>query len=103
MTLEITGKDTNEFNWHPTTELEEVIQNVRTILTTRRGSVPLDRGFGINTSLIDLPVTVIKSRLTAEVIDAVEKFEPRVRVESVKFLGDSADGVIYPVVKVVMI
>ena len=103
MTLEITGKDTNEFSWQPDTELEEVIQNVRTILTTRRGSVPLDRGFGINTSLIDLPATVIKSRLTAEIIEAVERFEPRVRVESVKFLGDGADGVIYPVVKVVMI
>ena len=103
MMLEIMAKDTNDFSWQPETELEEIIQNVRTILTTRRGSVPLDRSFGIDTALIDLPVTVIKGRLTTEIIEAVERFEPRVEVKEVKFAGDAADGAVYPVVKVVIL
>lgn len=103
MILEIMAKDTNDFSWQPTTEAEEIIQNVRTILTTRRGSVPLDRAFGIDTALIDLPVTAIKGRLTTEIIEAVERFEPRVEVKEVKFVGDAADGAVYPVVKVVIL
>ena len=103
MILEIMAKDTNDFSWQPTTEAEEIIQNVRTILTTRRGSVPLDRAFGIDTVLIDLPVTAIKGRLTKEIIEAVERFEPRVEVKEVKFAGDAAEGAVYPVVKVVIL
>ena len=103
MMLEIMAKDTNDFSWQPATEVEEIIQNVRTILTTRRGSVPLDRAFGIDTALIDLPVTAIKGRLTTEIIEAVERFEPRVEVKEVKFTGDAADGAVYPVVKVVIL
>ncbi len=103
MMLEIMAKDTNDFSWQPETEVEEIIQNVRTILTTRRGSVPLDRSFGIDTALIDLPVTAIKGRLTTEIIEAVERLEPRVEVKEVKFTGDAADGAVYPVVKVVIL
>ena len=103
MMLEIMAKDTNDFSWQPETEVEEIIQNVRTILTTRRGSVPLDRSFGIDTALIDLPVTAIKGRLTTEIIEAVERFEPRVEVKEVKFAGDAADGAVYPAVKVVIL
>ena len=103
MILEIMAKDTNDFCWQPTTEAEEIVQNVRTILTTRRGSVPLDRAFGIDTVLIDLPVTAIKGRLTTEIIEAVERFEPRVEVKEVKFAGDAAEGAVYPVVKVVIL
>ena len=103
MMLEIMAKDTNDFSWQPETEVEEIIQNVRTILTTRRGSVPLDRAFGIDTALIDLPVTAIKGRLTTEIIEAVERLEPRVEVKEVKFTGDAADGAVYPVVKVVIL
>lgn len=103
MMLEIIAKDTNDFSWQPETEVEEIIQNVRTVLTTRRGSVPLDRSFGIDTALIDLPVTAIKGRLTTEIIEAVERFEPRVEVKEVKFTGDAADGAVYPAVKVVIL
>lgn len=103
MQLEITGQDTNTFFWEPKNELEEIIQNVRTILTTRKGSVPLDREFGIDISLVDLPATVIKGRLTNEIISAVERYEPRARVTEVTFSGDAADGIIYPVVKVMIL
>lgn len=69
----------------PQTEIEEILQNVRTILCTRIGTVPLDRDFGITWDHIDKPYPVAKSLMVAESIDAVEKYEPRVRVESIEF------------------
>ena len=89
----------DEVNFNPD-KLSEILQNVKTILTTAKGSVPLDRDFGIDTSLIDLPVPVAKAKLTANIIDAIEKYEPRVTVSSVSFKGDGEDGIIVPTVKV---
>lgn len=78
----------------PATELEEIIQNVRMILNTFRGSVPMDRGFGVPSEFVDLPVTVLRTKVAAEIITAVNKFEPRAKVRKVNFnLSDVADGV----------
>lgn len=78
----------------PADEIEEIAQNVRTILLTPKFSVPLDRGFGIDGGLIDLPMSVAKVRLTANIVEAVNKFEPRVKVKKINFSGDSVDGVV---------
>lgn len=101
--LEISGKDTNTLFWAPSSELEEIIQNVRTILTTRKGSVPLDREFGIDTGIIDKPTASIHGLLTVAIVETVEKYEPRVKVQSVSFDGDGEEGAIYPRVKVVIL
>ena len=43
---------TGAINFAPASTAEEVIQNVRTILTTTVYSVPLDRNFGINPDML---------------------------------------------------
>ena len=72
--------------------LAEILQNVKTILTTPKGSVPLDRDFGLDTTLLDAPIPVAQARYTGEIVEAVEKDEPRVKVEQVSFDGDGEDG-----------
>lgn len=83
----------------PPTEVHEILQNVRTILNTRIGSVPLDREFGISWEHLDKPVQVAKTRMMVDVIDAIEKHEPRAKVREVKFeKSDAVEGVLKPVV-----
>jgi len=83
----------------PKTEIEEILQNVRTILNTRIGSVPLDRDFGISWDMVDAPVNVAKSQLMVAVIDAITEYEPRAKVQEVKFEdSDAVEGVLKPVV-----
>lgn len=83
----------------PPTEVHEILQNIRTILNTRIGSVPLDREFGISWEHLDKPVQVAKTRMMVDVIDALEKHEPRVRVKEVRFeKSDAVEGVLKPVV-----
>lgn len=86
----------------PGSRYEEILQNVRTILTTAKYSVPLDRGFGINADFVDMPIDYAKARLTAEIIDAIRRYEPRVSVSKVFFAGDGADGKLIPTVRVVI-
>lgn len=94
--------DTGVINFKPSSTLDEIMQNVRTILTTAKGEVPLDRDFGIDVSILDGPVSAVTSRLTNKIIEAVERYEPRVRVVNVKYQGDGAEGSVHPVVQVVI-
>lgn len=83
----------------PKTEVHEVLQNVRTILATRKGAVPLDRDFGLTTEHIDKPMPVAKMLMRSEVIDAIEAYEPRVTVVSVDFdedVSSAMDGILKP-------
>lgn len=92
-----------EINFAPASEVEEVLQNVRTILTTMKFSVPLDRAFGLWCSALDLPDNIAQAKLTAEIVEAVPYFEPRARVEEVTYSGDGPDGILLPRVKVAII
>lgn len=100
MEIEVSTLTTSTtINFAPATELEEIIQNVRTILTTPICSVPLDRNFGINQEMLDLPLPIAQARLSAEIVQAVQKFEPRVIITAVDYTGDGADGRLQPTVK----
>lgn len=77
-------------NWSPTV-LEEVLQNVRTLLVTAPGSVPLSRALGTPQDLVDAPESAVAAGLSADVIRAVRTYEPRVKVKSVTLTAD-ADG-----------
>ena len=83
----------------PKTELLEIIQNVKTIITTVMGSIPLDRDIGVDISVLDNPVPSV-ARLTSSIIDAVERYEPRVKVVKVVYKGDAEGGIVRPIVRV---
>lgn len=88
-------------NFAPETETEEILQNVRTILSTRVGSVPLDRDFGMSWEHIDKPYPVAKSLMQAAIIEAIQEYEPRAVVESVTFsddITDAMEGLLKPTV-----
>ncbi len=69
---------------------------VKTILTTPTGTAVLDREFGLDPTLIDLPLPTAQARLTAEIITKLKRYEPRVKVESVSFTNDALDGILKP-------
>ena len=90
-------------NFAPSTEAEEVIQNVRTIISTVVGTVPLDRDFGISWKYLDRPIQVSRMLFHAEVINALELYEPRVVVTGIEWdesTADAMDGISQPRIKI---
>ena len=90
--------DTN-IDFAPATEVAEILQNVKTIISTRKGTVPLDRDFGIGWKHLDKPLPVARSLMQAEIIDAIEQYEPRAKVVSIKFdegTEDALQGILRP-------
>ncbi|AXD44197.1 hypothetical protein [Salmonella enterica] len=83
-------------NWAPQTVVEEVLQNVSTILATQPGTVPYSRKLGVTSGLVDsqAPVLLLWPR---EIIQKVSEFEPRAIIHSVSFdKANASDGVIRP-------
>jgi phage baseplate assembly protein W len=71
------------------TGLNEVLQNVRVILTTRIGTVMLDRKFGLDFSFLDVPQNKAQLIIVQQVCAGLTYFEPRVRFSSIQFGIDS--------------
>ena len=93
----------SDVNFAPETEVVEILQNVRTILATRKGAVPWNRDFGRSGQSLDAPTAVAQMQMKSEIIDAIETYEPRAKVKSVEFKSsqtDSLDGILKPVVTV---
>ena len=60
-----------------------IYQNVQTILSTWRGTVFLDRRFGIDPAFVDKPMNKVRNQALSHITATIEKYEPRVQVVSV--------------------
>lgn len=88
-----------EVDFAPSSVEAEILQNIRTLLLTRLGTVPLDRGLGLTWEYLDMPLPAVRSLMTAAVIDLIDEYEPRAKVQSVEFEEDTEnarEGVLRP-------
>ena len=99
MIYTINGGDVPQIDFAPATVAEEVLQNVRTIISTIKYSVPMDREFGIDGAVVDHPINIAKAHLSNEIFRAVRRYEPRAVIESIEFNGDDS-GRLTPTIKV---
>lgn len=74
------------------TGAEEVVQNVATVLATPKGSVSLDREFGTEWHFVDQPTTKAMARIRSDIVQALQKYEPRARVKEVLFERSGLSG-----------
>jgi len=97
------GIDLRQINMFPRSVHEEIVQNVRMLLSTIQGTVPLDRELGLTNNFIDDPSPRGMMRFAIFALETIQDYEPRVEVTEVDFAPhpDAAlDGRLYPRVKV---
>ena len=83
----------------PQTTVEEVMQNVRMIVGVRKGTVPIDREFGLDATVVDKPMGAATALLSAQLAKDIPKFEPRARLVSLT-TERTADGVLEPIIRI---
>ena len=71
----------------PKNVVEEIMQNIKVIVTTVMGNVPFDRKFGIDGKFIDNPIKR-KSKLTICILESIQDFEPRAEVTNIEIIDD---------------
>ncbi len=70
----------------------DILRCLNVLYSTPLGTVALDREFGLDWSVLDLPLEMAKGRLTIEIIEKIRKYEPRVEVVKVCFDTQLVEG-----------
>lgn len=100
MAYVVRAYEPGKINLAPKTTVEEVLQNVAMIISTPKFSVPLDRGLGLAQRFLDMPVQAAQAVFISEILDAVERDEPRAEVLSVTITQGETPGKLIPIVEV---
>lgn len=79
-------------------EAEDILRCLNTLYSTRQGSQPLDRNFGIDWGFIDKPLPIAQQEYAFEVIKKTREYEPRVKVQKITYESNEVDGKIWPVI-----
>ena len=96
MTYELDLEQTT-WNLQPQSTAEEIIQCIRCLLATAKGTCFMYRSFGLDASMIDKPINVAKTKFIAEVARAIQTYEPRCRLKSISWQRSEAlDGELKP-------
>ena len=93
----------SEIEIGPENEFKEVLQNVAMIWSTPKGTVPLNRDFGLDWSVVDQPLPKARALLISDGITQTRKYEPRARIVKVEWpqtVEQSAEGALYPILTV---
>lgn len=98
-TYEIKPVTDNRISLAPESEVAEILQNVQTIISTVRGSVPLDREFGIDGRIIDMPIHQAQAHLSNDIFQQIKRYEPRAKISDITFTA-TQNGVLIPKVMV---
>jgi phage baseplate assembly protein W len=78
-------------DWAPSSVEAEVLQNVRFILASFAGAVPLARSLGLSASAVDAPASKARALLMTATLRAIQRNEPRARV--VELYVDDLDAI----------
>jgi len=69
-------------------EAESILRCLRNLFMTPAGTVPLDRDFGIDQTVLGKPIGIAENLFAIEAIEKVERYEPRVSVQEVHLTSD---------------
>lgn len=95
------GINLGRITLNETDTVRAVLQNVRNILRTALGTVPMYREFGTDARFVDSPINVATPIIYAIIREAIEEFEPRCEVVDIDFVPDvSNPGALLPTVRV---
>ena len=82
---------------------DELMQNVRFIVSTFAYSVRFDVPFADEGGYIDSPLPLATARRIAGLAEAIETYEPRLSVKSITFADEpeaASQGIGYPIIRV---
>lgn len=75
----------------------DVLQSLNNLYSTRAGTQPLDREFGIKGDFVGETLPIYQNQYAVEIMKKTETYEPRVYVSQVTFEAD-IDGKITPII-----
>ncbi len=91
ITLQLDDETTPSIDFAPIDIIQEVTQNIRNIFRLTKGTVPYQRGIGLDERRVDLPIEKAIMLTQMELVEQLRKYEPRAKIK--KFDWRSSDFV----------
>lgn len=79
-------------------EGERLYQEAETLLSTRKGTLPLNRDFGMDWDMLSEPIEEAQNDLMVSLAEQVERFIPGLAIAEIVFEMDSEKGELIPVI-----
>jgi len=83
------------FDYLNATELDEMHRNLNLLYSTRAGTCPGDRNFGLEQTFESCPTNIAKNLFALEVIEKTEIYEDKAEILGIEY-AQSADGNLTP-------
>lgn len=77
---------------------KELVRQAEVLMSTRKGSIPMDRDFGIDMDILSEPMSDIATDLMTELLEQFEKYIPALKVASVRISDATDQGTIKPII-----
>jgi len=68
----------------------DVLNRLKILFGTPKGSVPLDRAFGLDHSFVDLPMNVARLKIIEAGVTAMRRYEPDYAIKDAQVLSRDA-------------
>jgi len=85
----VRADDLSTVKLNETDRVAATLQEVAAVLSTRRGSIPLYRNFGLPMRFLDMPANVAVPVMIAEVTEAIQEFVPNAELIQVVPIYDN--------------
>ena len=101
MRYTIRGDDNVALAFCENDRVKSILQNIHLILTTRKGTIPMYREFGLDMDFVDKPIPVAETLMASRVKTALDEFEPRAEFVDIDFEhSKDAFGAMIPILEV---
>ena len=88
-------------SFFPQSDEDEIVQSIYCILFTQKGTVPFYRDYGLAPDWLHRPINAAQTAYAVALVQALRYYEPRVKVDQVRFDADVLHpDRLYPILEV---
>ena len=77
-------KVTLDFTDYHGEEQQDIANCLNTLYNTPEGTVAMDREFGLDWDIVDLPTPIAANRLVIEITEKTERYESRIAIKDIE-------------------
>ena len=81
-------------------ETEDLYKQLNNLLSTRKGTVPINRDFGLDWNVLSKPLDEAESDFVAELMEQIEAYIPELKASEIAFAVDPENGKIVPTITI---
>lgn len=81
-------------------ETEDLYKQLNNLLSTRKGTITINRDFGIDWNVLSQPLDEAESSFVVELMEQIEAYIPELKASEIEFTVEPENGKIIPTITI---